>query len=312
MRGTNYSRKNEKYCTRTFEEGAIKYLFEFRGETLQRQQDALSRVEPYIGDMLISDVDNDALQVFKTDRLAGAGHCIRFKPASAGTVNKEINTVTTVLRKACKVWRWTYEPALLERVVGPSRRAYPYTWEEQDELFSHFPHKWAYGAAMFAVNTGVRMGELIKLEWKDLHEIDSLNSYIFLLRDTKNGKDRAVICNSLAMKYVDEQKDNRSRFVFPKQVIGLDNSVWRDCWHKARMTNDPLIAKGGHNCRHTFGYRLRAFGVPQEDRDELLGHHNSNITQHYAQPHLPSLVSGAETVATGYQEKREIIMLRSV
>jgi len=262
--------------------------------------------------MILGDVDNEAMELFKEERRTGTGHCAQFKPAMSGTINKELATITTVLTKASRVWRWIPEAPLIERVVGPTRKSYPYTWDEQDALFGYFPSKWAYGAATFAVNTGVRKEELYGLKWKDLQEVSSLDTYVFILRDTKNGEDRAVICNSLARKSVDAQKDNGKKFVFPRKKVGLDNKVWRDSWEKAGLTSDPLVRKGMHNCRHTFGYRLRAFGVRQEDRDALLGHHNSNITQHYAQPDLARLAEGAERVAAGYQEKAEIIMLRSV
>ena len=312
MRGTNYLQRYEKHYRRTFGEAAVKYLREFKGKSVRRQAYALRTVAPYLEDELLGNVDNDLMATFKEERSKGIGHCASYKPAMAGTINKELNTVTTVLRRACKVWRWIPEPPLIERVVGPEKKSYPYTWEEQEELFSNFD-RWAYGAAMFAVNTGVRKAELRSLKWKALQEISSLDTYIFILRgeETKNGKDRAVICNSLARKYVDEQRDNRSKFVFPK-MIGLENKAWRDAWWKANLPSDPLIRKGEHNCRHTFGYRLRAFGVWQEDRDELLGHHNSNITQHYAQPDLARLVEATESVAEGYRDKKEIVMLRSV
>jgi len=154
---------------------------------------------------------------------------------------------------------------------------------------------------------------VVALQWKDLQEIEFLKTYIFVLKaeDTKNNKDRAIICNSIARTQIDEQRDNGSKYIWPEKKVGLENRIWNYCWKKTGWTSDPLISKGAHNCRHTFAYRLRALGVWQEDRDELMGHHNANITQHYAQPALPRLVDASETVAKGYLERTPIVMLRS-
>ena len=43
-----------------------------------------------------------------------------------------------------------------------------------------------------------------------------------------------------------------------------------------------------HDLKHTFGRRLRAAGVTEEDRKVLLGHKNGSITSHSRQPNWAS------------------------
>lgn len=311
-RGTNIWKKYEQNAGRKFEHAAIKYLEEFDGKDKRRQQYALRALIPYIGKMRIIDVNNDALEVYKEDRKQGVGAFS--KPAMAGTINKELTVVTTILNRAWRDWEWIPRVPRIRHVKGVSRVAYPLTWDEQDKLFAYLPDKWAVGAANFAINTGVRKAELFGLQWKDRVEIPSLDTFVFILKDTKNGKDRAVICNSEARKAVESQEGNGSDWVFPsacgrnlKNRVSSSNKVIRTAWEKAGLPSDPLIRKGIHNFRHTFGHRLRACNVSQEDRDALLGHSNKSLSEHYALPAIENLSEMAERVT----ERKEIVVLRA-
>lgn len=312
-RGNPIWGRYERNAHRTFEEAATRYLREFDGKDKQRQTYALESVVPYIGNLPLIDVDDEALQVFKEDRRLGIG--AYKKPAMAGTINKELSTVTTVLNRACRDWRWIPSVPRIRHVKGATRQPYPLTWAEQAKLFSELPDHWALGCALFAVNTGVRSGELFGLQWSDMVTIPELDSYVFILRDTKNGHDRAVICNSIAKRAVSYQRDNGSRFVFPSKSfsnfngrVNISNKVWHKAWKAAGMPDDPIIRKGIHNLRHTFAHRLRAANVPQEDRNALLGHNNASLSEHYALPDIERLEEMAERVT----ERKETVVLRAV
>ena len=54
----------------------------------------------------------------------------------AGTVNKELTLVTTILNRACKDWDWLPRVPRIRHVKGPTRTNYPLTWEEQGRLFA--------------------------------------------------------------------------------------------------------------------------------------------------------------------------------
>lgn len=268
---------------------------------------------PYIGHLTLNDVDDEALLQFKEDRRDGKG---AFERASmAGTVNKELTVVVTILNRACRDWRWIPSVPRIRHIKGAVRQAYPLTWQEQERLFACLPDHWALGAACFAVNTGVRKGELFGLKWSDMVPVPELETFVFILRDTKNGEDRAVICNSIARRAVNYQRGNGSRYVFPSrraQNVGSQvkacNAVWRRAWEKAGLPEGHLVRKGIHNLRHTFAQRLRAADVPVEDRDALLGHSKASLSQHYALPDIERLQGMAERVT----QKRDTVILRAV
>ena len=311
-RGNPIWERFERNAHRTFEEAASRYLQEFDGKDKQRQYYCLEALVPYIGHFPLIDVDAEALEAFKDDRLNGKGAFD--KPVMAGTVNKELTLVTTILNRACRDWRWLPSVPRIRHVKGAKRVAYPLTWDEQARLFTALPDHWAMGAALFAVNTGVRKAELFGLRWSDMVPIPEIESYVFILRGTKNGKDRAVICNSIARRAVEYQRGNASIYVFPSKraqcegsMVRACNGVWRRAWEAAGMPSDPLIRKGIHNLRHTYAHRLRAADVPVEDRDALMGHNNVSLSQHYALPDIERLQGMSERVT----QKRDTVVLRA-
>jgi integrase len=181
------------------------------------------------------------------------------------------------------------------------------------------------------VNTGVRHSELFGLKWTDrrwVPELDIKNAdgavkermYVFILADTKNSMQRAVVCNSIARRAVEyqrkwQEKYWQSDFVFPSRSprtkaskVRDSGTVWRKAWEAAGLPMGKLVKKGLHNARHTYAHRLRAAGVPEEDRNALLGHANTNLAQHYATGDLGRLLEHAEKVT----QRRETTILRAV
>lgn len=295
----------EKHSHRTFGEAALRYLKEFRGKDVHRQAIALRSVAPYIDHLRLIEVDDEAMSQFKHDRVNGAGHFD--KPAMKGTVNKELTAVITVLNKACRVWRWIPSAPKFLHVDGEVRKAYPLTWDEQMRLFEQMNEAELF-AALFAINTGVRKSELFGLKWEDMKPIPSLDTFVFILRNTKNGKDRAVIVNSIARRAVKHMADMKhgSEYVFPATLIRQSGKVWAQFWKRAGLPSDNLTRKGIHNLRHSCAARLRAADVPDEDRAFLLGHNNASLVQHYALPDIERLSAMAERITT----RRDTVMLR--
>lgn len=310
----------ERYAETTFGEAAARYLAEFDGKpgSKIRAANSIYAVAPYIGHLRLIDVDDEALAQFKEDRKLGRPPFK--KPAMAGTVNKDLTQVATILLRACRLWRMIPSAPLIQHVKGPARQAYRFNWEEQARLFQCLPTGWDTGAAVFAVNTGVRREELFGLKWTDMVRLPELGPdiFVFVLSDTKNGQQRAVICNSIARRAVEAQrkwqaKHGHSPYVFPTKYLGRTGSrvrsagvVWNRAWKKAGLPSGPLTKMGLHNCRHTFAFRLRAAGVPQEDRNALLGHAKTNLAEHYGPADLGRLLAYAELVT----ERKEMTVLR--
>jgi integrase len=333
-RGSIYDRF-EKHADKTFALAATRYLSEYQGKDKTRAAQSIWSVEPYIGHLRLIDVDDEALAQFKEDRRLGVGHFAdddgKPRPAMAGTINKDLTQVVTILNKAARVWRWIPMAPKLEHVMGPARVAYPLTWEEQDKLFRFLPTGFDVGLALFALNTGCRRQEMFGLKWSDrqwMPELDIKNAdgsvrermYVFILRDTKNGHQRAVVCNSIARRAVAMQQDwqevhGKSDYVFPSRKgenvgsrVRQGGKTWEIAWRAAKLPYNRMVKRGIHNARHTFAHRLRAAGVPEEDRNALLGHANTNLAQHYASADIARLLEHSEKVTV----RKETTLLRAI
>jgi integrase len=321
----------ERHAERTFAEAATRYLIEFRGKDSSKSRSAASieAVLPYIGKLRLIDVDDEVMQAFKEDRRLGRPPFK--KPAMVNTVNKDCTQVVTILRKAAAVWRWIPSAPRIEHLKGAERRAYTLTYEEQDRLFRCLPTGWDVGVGAFAMNTGCRKEEIFGLKWTDRRWVPELDikgpdgtvlerMYVFVLSDTKNSEQRAVILNSIARKAVSIQrkwqdKYQQSEYVFPSRHKGYIGNrcrgagkIWADAWRKAGLPSGPLVKRGIHSARHTFAHRLRSVGTPQEDRNALLGHARTNLAEHYATPDIERLLAWAERIV----ERKETTVLRVV
>jgi integrase len=66
-----------------------------------------------------------------------------------------------------------------------------------------------------------------------------------------------------------------------------------------------------HDLRHTFGMRLRVAGIGLEDRQDLLGNYNGNITTHYSKVKIARLIECVELLCEGSQ-RLELTLLKQV
>ncbi len=179
--------------------------------------------------------------------------------------------------------------------VTDARKPYPLSWEEQTLLFKELPDHLAR-MALFKVNTGCREQEVCSLQWEWEVEVPELDTSVFIIPDTlvKNGEDRLVVLNRIAMSIVNAVRGMHRKYVFTyngKRIRKMNNTAWEKGRVKARL---PQVRV--HDLKHTFGRRLRAAGVSFEDRQDLLGHRSGRITTHYSAAELGNLLSAANLV----------------
>jgi integrase len=303
-----WTQRFDRYATRTFADAGKKYIEQLpTADAKRRAAYALKALNPYISHLYLIDVNNEALEDYKHDRLNGLGAFD--KPATCGTANYDIGVASTVLRFATFELEWMPRAPKLKLVKGPRKQGFPLTWAQQDALWAKLPEHWAKGLCQFMVNTGVRPDEAYGLKWSDRSEIAD----VFLLQKTKNGEARAVVCNSQALLAVERQEGNGSDYVFPsqsrrtlgEQMHGM-SKPWNRAWEAAGLPADKWTRRGPHNLRHTFATRLREAGVSEEDRDLLLGHKRKSISQHYTALVIDRLRPIAELVT----RRTESVILR--
>jgi len=137
------------------------------------------------------------------------------------------------------------------------------------------PHSRAM--ALLALNTGMRLGEILGLQW----EAVDLDNGLILLTETKSGKRREIPTNQATREVlVGVPRHIRSPYVF--------------CWPDGRRYTTiahgfaRAVKRAGlsdvvfHTLRHTFASRLVMAGVDLVTVKELLGHASLAMVLRYA------------------------------
>jgi integrase len=134
---------------------------------------------------------------------------------------------------------------------------------------------------LLALNTGMRRGEIFKLEWSDL-EFSRKQLRVKGLA-TKTGRTRYLPLNKEALRVLQEAKEYKqsSRYVFPSPVTGKPfdniNTAWRQV-----LTDAQIEGFRFHDLRHTFASNLVMNSIDLNTVRELLGHRDLTMTLRYA------------------------------
>jgi integrase len=159
--------------------------------------------------------------------------------------------------------------------IKPSRpRNRWLTFDEEERLVqAAAPH--LKPIIRFAVDTGGRRSELLKLDWR---YVDLDNRRVTFIQ-TKNGEDRTVrlckrACETLAAL---SPKDSGPVFTYNGKALKDFKSSFDKARVKARIEDFRF-----HDLRHTFASRLVQGGVPLYNVMHLTGHKSLEMVQRYA------------------------------
>lgn len=314
---------------KTFSQAAAKYLVEHKEQpSIRLTALYLEQVVEYIGHLPLTHIDDQALAAYVRDRKTDAvmpGGKVK-KGVSNRTINIAIERVIRVLQLACRKWRdeerrpWLDSVPLLTKLEEKkaSRKPYPMSWEEQSILFGELPDH-LQRMALFKVNTGCREQEVCKLRWDWEIFVPELDTSVFLIpaefggrhenSGVKNRDERLVVLNGVAKSIIDKQRGISREWVFPYSGTAMhrmNDSAWKKArvraaklWQEQhlRPAHPGFASIRVHDLKHTFGRRLKAAGVTEEDRKSLLGHKNGSVTSHYSGAELGQLIEAANRVS---------------
>ena len=201
---------------------------------------------------------------YKLQRLA------KVKP---DTVRKEMQTLKAILRKARRMGKITVDPSELVKLpaIQPGRLRY-ISPEEFQSMLQHTPKDYR-AALVFALHTGCRRGEVLRLVWPDV----DLEAGIASVRDK-----------------LGERKVSRLNSTVVALLKGLDRKVddtrvfwWIRPHNLSRIVRKASLAAGIadfrlHNIRHTTASWLRRAGVELDVIAKILGHKDTRMTERYA------------------------------
>jgi integrase len=155
-----------------------------------RDREILKTLNRAFGSLILHEITTHRIEQFKRDRLAGTwrAHSQKSnpKPLKPGTVNRERDTLKSILSKAVEWGKLVTSSARgIERLKVDNRRTRILTPDEQRRLLEAAPRKMR-AFMMLALITSARAGELLGLRWQDI----TADALTFL--ETKNGKPRRL------------------------------------------------------------------------------------------------------------------------
>ncbi|MWK59856.1 tyrosine-type recombinase/integrase [Pseudomonas otitidis] len=313
---------------RTWREAATRFLLEFKDQpSIELSATYLEQLDPFIGELPLRCIDDDSLAPF----IKFKQHPEKGKPASNRTVNIALERVIRILNLCARKWRdeerrpWLDTVPMITKLDERKTRrpAYPMSWEEQSVLFAELPDH-LHRMALYKVNSGCREQEVCKLSWEWEISVPEIKASVFLIpagfggrhskSGVKNGEDRLVVLNEVATRIIDGQRGLHPVWVFPygqpdeygpTPMHRMNDTAWKKARVRAAKKWEELYGRPAHpgfrsirihDLKHTFGRRLRAAQVTEEDRNVLLGHKNDSITTHYSAAELDKLIAEANKI----------------
>jgi integrase len=238
-----------------------------------------------------------------TTELIEAYKARRRKHRAPATVNKEIQVVKRLFKKAHQWGRISANPAAnVEKLRVSNTRVRFLEPDEMARLEEKLP-EWLRPIVTFARFSGARRGELVKLRWNDV----DFKRELITFRDTKNGETGHVHMNGTVRALLESRPTpmSRSQRVFPPFKIEKLRKAWLTACRRARIgqecdcakaTADGKPAKGCavcggtgidvdfrfHDLRHQAATDLLERGANLNDVRDFLRHKTAAMTLRYA------------------------------
>ncbi len=252
----------------------------------------IGRLLPVFGKMRLTQIDKTAIKAFRND--------LFLKGYAGQTINASLSCLKVILEAAEEKALIRYLPKI-ERASIKAKERGILTVEEVRRLFAlEWPDFRCYVMNFAAASTGLRRGELLALQLKQVH-----GDYIEVNRSwdevsasmnetTKTGRSRTVIIPGMLKREIDRLIDMNpwgkpDSFLFYSTVEHkpMEGSLALETLYQAMevIGIDGIARKARnitfHSWRHWFNSLLINAKVPIQKIQSLTGHLTAEMTQHY-------------------------------
>jgi len=231
-----------------------------------------------LADCPVDQVDEALVDAFKENRARQRSR--RKRALAPGSVNRELATLRRLLRLAHRRKLITTVPKI-KMLDGEHEREFVLNPELEKLYLGAAPADLADVAALM-LDTGLRVGEAINLEWPQVH----LPEYLKVLgRTSKNSKPRAIPLTKRAAEVLYRRGAAKAGYVFHRGDGTPLYQTWLNQQHAEVRKRLKLPADFvPHSFRHTFGTRLGEAGADAFTIMRLMGHSTVTVSQKYVHP----------------------------
>ncbi len=261
--------KLEKKPVRTWDQAAERFLLETSHKRTQAwDRSMLKWFHPHLGGKALTDINRALLDEIKAKRSKGVA------PA---TVNRYMALVRAILRRACNDWEWLDRVPKVGMLHDKGGRIRSLTPPEFSKLLDQLPDH-LRDMAMFSVATGLRQGNVTRLQWK---QISLERRHLWVSADQhKNGKAHSVPLNDAAMQVLLKRQGDHPTHVFTYEgnpIVQVNTKAWRNALARAGIEDFRW-----HDLRHTFATWHREAGTPTHELQRLGGWKTLEMVERYA------------------------------
>lgn len=216
----------------------------------------------------------DAIDRTQVDKIIEAR---RAEGVANATVNRVLEVVKAILRKAAFEWEWIDRVPSIRLLPEPTRRIRWLTREEAERLVDVLP-KHTAAMARFSLATGLREKNVTGLEWS---QVDLTRRVAWIHPDqAKAKKPIAVPLNNEAVLVLRGQTGKHATRVFTwqgKPINKANTHAWRQALKKVGIESFRW-----HDLRHTWASWHVQNGTPLHVLQELGGWSCYAMVQRYA------------------------------
>ncbi|MSV35280.1 MAG: site-specific integrase [Bryobacterales bacterium] len=211
----------------------------------------------------------------------------RRRRVGPATVNRQLATLRRALRLA-QEWKIIDRVPRIRLLPGERVRDFVLTREQEKNYFALVANP-LHDVAILILDTGLRIGEALLLEWTDVHldaGVDSRFGYLRVRDGKSRNAKRAVSLTGRVKAMLDERSKTAScPLVFATVSHGPYRGTYLNRLHqKSRETlklpNDFVL----HSLRHTMLTRLGEAGVDAFTIMRIAGHSSIMMSQRYVHP----------------------------
>ncbi|MBN2361437.1 MAG: site-specific integrase [Deltaproteobacteria bacterium] len=265
---------------------------------------------PRFGDVPMDMIDKGAVEKMKAELLG--------RKLSKKTANNVVTVLSSMMNRAVEAGHLDHAPKLKLFKIDEESVDCLSPQEERALLRAAKVYRGGQWFSMvhFALNTGLRFGELAELRWGD---IDLKNRWVRVSRQwyrdrvqsTKGRRTRDIDLAPSVVAVLEPERlqvatdaiSQHGPLVFHQENGGRRIHRRADCAIKRMCTLAGIREISWHVCRHTFGSKLADTGAPMMVIRDLMGHQDIKTTARYLHRRKPtrSAIDHMDEVANGDQ-----------
>jgi len=252
----------------------------------------LKNLMEYFGDLYMDEITDYHFEKYRKIRITQKAKN-RERKLSPTTVNREGALLRSILNRAVK---WGYLS------FNPIKKIEMYKEEPKERILSKAEISKLVSTAntplkyiiLIAVNTGMRIGEILNLEWNQVN----IEYGFITVKKTKSSKLRRIPLNKPMMKLFPKMKLQKgiNDFVFTNPDTKKPYTTIKTAW-KTLLKNTEITDLRFHDLRHCFATYALLNGGDLVSLKETLGHANATTTYRYTK----ALMEGQIKLVTGFE-----------